>query len=80
METQYQASQSFRLMHPGARAAVGLVAAVAAVASAALVFGPLSDQRTLAMAGVSPRLAAGEAQGTPPLRLASSLPPAVRTK
>ncbi len=44
--------RSFRPARPPARAAAGVAAAVAVVSFAFLVFGPLSDQRAFALAGV----------------------------
>jgi len=65
METLHQPQRVFRLLHPGVRFVVGFVAAAAALAAATLVFGPLADQQTLALAGVAlhePRNAAAAPQ------------------
>ena len=73
MTTPHHAGPSFRLSHPHSRVAVGLMAAVSALACAFLVFGPMSDQRTFAMAGVAPHPAASEPQGPREVRVATSL-------
>jgi hypothetical protein len=59
-DKQYEEARRFRFVHPGVRAAVGVVAACAGLAAAALVFGPLADERTQVLAGLRPhdRLAA----------------------
>ena len=51
-EHQGAAERSFRMARPPGRAAAGIDAAVAIVSFAFLVFGPLSDQRAFALAGV----------------------------
>jgi hypothetical protein len=66
MESQEQqgaAERSFRMARPPGRAAAGIAAAVAVVSFAFLVFGPLSDQRALALAGVGGAGSAGRADG-----------------
>ena len=55
MKSQEQKSaveRSFRMARPPGRAAAGIAAAVAIASFTFLVFGPLSDQRAFALAGV----------------------------
>ncbi len=61
---QYQgaAERSFRMARPPGRAAAGVAAAVAVVSFAFLVFGPLSDQRAFALAGVHDAGSSGHAE------------------
>lgn len=63
-----------RLVHPAARAVVGLVAALAVLAFAVLVFGPLADQRAFSMAGVHDAGSSGFAGA--PAKLAAGRAPA----
>ena len=51
-EQKSAAERSFRPARPPARAAAGIAAAVAVASFAFVVFGPLSDQRAFALAGV----------------------------
>lgn len=44
--------RTFRLGHPALRAAIGTACAAAAVAFGAALFGPVSDERALALSGV----------------------------
>jgi hypothetical protein len=65
MKTQEHESaveRSFKPARPPARAAAGIAAAVAITSFAFLVFGPLSDQRVFALAGVQVVGGAGEAE------------------
>ena len=69
MESQEQqgaAERSFRMPRPPGRAAAGIAAAVAVVSFAFLVFGPLSDQRAFALAGVGGAGSAGQGDGREP--------------
>ncbi len=79
METQYCTRRSLRLLHPGVRAVVGLAAAAAALASALLVFGPLADQKTLALTGMAPPRPPSGGPAAPQVRVAS-LRPGMQTK
>jgi hypothetical protein len=66
MESQEQrgaAERSFRMARPPGRAAAGIAAVVAVASFTFLVFGPLSDQRALALAGVGGAGSAGRADG-----------------
>jgi hypothetical protein len=53
-DKQYEEARRFRFVHPGVRAVVGVVAACAGLAAAVLVFGPLADDRTQVLAGLTP--------------------------
>ncbi len=55
MSKQYHEARRFRFVHPGARVVVGLVAAGAGLAAAAVVFGPLADEQTRMLAGSAPQ-------------------------
>ncbi|MEO8925292.1 MAG: hypothetical protein ABI330_21125 [Caldimonas sp.] len=73
----YQEAPRFRFVHPGARAVIGLVAAGAGLAAAALVFGPLADDQTQKLAGVAPQPRPATAmQGTHEVRVAVYRPAA----
>ena len=56
------AERPFRFAHSPARAAAGVAAAVAVASFAALVFGPLADERALALAGTHDGGRAGRAE------------------
>ena len=72
---QYQEARRFRFVHPGVRAVVGLVAAGAGLAAAALVFGPLADERTQVLAGLAPQhQPAAGLQSAPQVQLAAYRP------
>lgn len=69
MKSQEQkgaAERSFRIARPPGRAAAGIAAAVAIVSFTFLVFGPLSDQRAFALAGVHDAGSAGYADAHEP--------------
>jgi hypothetical protein len=73
------AGRAFRLApHPKGKALIGVASAVAVSSFAFLVFGPLADQRALALAGYAGGAAAGAAfaASTPPgeERLARMVP------
>ena len=55
MSKQYHEAPRFRFVHPGARVVVGLVAAGAGLAAAAVVFGPLADEQTRMLVGSAPQ-------------------------
>ena len=65
-EHQGAAQRSFRMARPPGRAAAGIAAVVAIVSFTFLVFGPLSDQRAFALAGVGGAGSAGPADGREP--------------
>ena len=76
-EKKSAAERSFRMARPPGRAAAGVAAVVAVVSFTFLVFGPLSDQRAFALAGVSgaggPDDTGGREQSRP-ARSASGVP------
>jgi hypothetical protein len=61
-EQESAAEPSFKLARPPGRAAAGIAAAVAIASFAFLVFGPVSDQRAVALAGVRIVVGAGDAE------------------
>jgi len=65
-EKQGAAERSFRIARPPGRAAAGIAAVVAIVSFTFLVFGPLSDQRAFALAGVGDASSAGRTDGRGP--------------
>jgi len=78
-EKECAAGHAFRLApHPQGRALVGVAAVVAMSSFAFLVFGPLADQRALALAGYAGGAAVGAAfaASAPPVeeRLARMVP------
>jgi len=78
-EKECGAGHAFRLApHPKGKALVGVASAVAVSSFAFLVFGPLADQRALALAGYVGGAAAGAAfaASTPPVeeRVARMVP------
>ena len=78
MNTSHDSSRSFRFRHNRAAAAFGIVAAGAAIVSAAMIFGPLADQKVLVMSGSSSRTDPSVATSSTPLRVASTDRLAVR--
>lgn len=65
-EQKSAAERSFRPARPSARVAAGIAAAVAVASFAFLVFGPLSDQRAFALAGVHDAGSSGYAESRAP--------------
>lgn len=80
-DPEHAAERSFKFSRPPARAAAGFAAAVAVASFAFLVFGPLADQRALALAGVDGQGSVGGAGRRPAAapagvaEAASALPP-----
>ena len=74
-EKECGAGHAFRLApHPKGKALVGVASAVAVSSFAFLVFGPLADQRALALAGYVSGAAAGASAAQAEQRLARVVP------